>query len=49
MLIKGQVVVIKDDNLCATIINKGSVLEMEHDCDDEELYNFETVVALKKH
>ena len=43
MLIKGEVVIIERDNMCATITNKGIVLEIEHNCNDEELYNFEMV------
>jgi len=41
------VVIIEGDNLCATITNKGQVLEIEHNCNDEELYNFEIVVVLE--
>ena len=48
MLTKGQVVTIKGDNLFATITNKGPVLEIENDYDDEELYSFEIVATLEK-
>ena len=48
MLIKGEVVNIEGDNLCSTITNKGSVLEVEHSQDDEELYNLETIAILEK-
>jgi len=41
-------VVIEGDNLCATLSNKGPVLGIEHDCDDEELYTFETRAILEK-
>ena len=40
MLIKGEVVTIEGDNLYATITSKGLVLEIEHDRNEEEVYNF---------
>lgn len=40
---------IKGDNLRAAITNKEPVLEIEYDRNDEELYNFETVVVLEKY
>ena len=48
MLIKGQVVTIKKDDPCAIITNKAPVLEIEHNRNDEELYNFETVEVLEQ-
>ena len=48
MLIKRQVVTIEGDNLCAIITNKGPVLEIGHNHNYEELYNFETIITLKK-
>jgi len=48
MLIKSEVVTVEGDNLCGTIISKGLLLEIEHDRDDEELYNFAMVAALEK-
>ena len=39
---------IKGDNLWAIITNKWLVLEIEHNCNEEELYNFETMVVLEK-
>jgi len=48
MLIKGHVVTIEGNNLCATITNKGPVLEIQHDCNEEELYYFEIVAVLEK-
>jgi len=49
MLIKGEVVFVEGDSLCAMIISKGTVLEMEYDRNDKELYNFKTGETLKKH
>lgn len=34
--------------MCATIINKGSVPEIEYDYNNEELYNFEIVAVLER-
>jgi len=48
MLIKQQVATIERDNLCATITNKGPVLEIERNHNDKELNNFEIVVVLEK-
>jgi len=48
ILIKGKVVTIKGDNQCATITNKGPILEVELNQNDEELYNFETIAVLEK-
>jgi len=47
MLIKGLVVTIKEDTLSARITSKGSVLEIDHNHDDEELYNFKIITVLK--
>ena len=47
MLIEGWVVTINEDNFCDLITNKGTVLEMEHDCDVEELYHFDTMATLE--
>jgi len=38
----------KRDNLCGTITNVGSVLEIKHNHKDDELYNFEIVAILEK-
>jgi len=46
---KRQVAAIKGENLCAMIPNKGSVLEIEHNYNDEELYNIKTVAVYEKH
>jgi len=43
MFIKGQVVTIKGDNLCATITKKGPILEIKHNHNDDKLYNFKTI------
>jgi len=48
MLIKGHVVTVKGDNLSARINNKGIVLEIEHNHNDEELNNFEIVVVVEE-
>ncbi|KAJ8422214.1 hypothetical protein Cgig2_032931 [Carnegiea gigantea] len=48
ILIKGHVITIEEDNLCVTITNKGLVLEVEYNRNDEELYNFETMAFLEK-
>jgi len=48
MLIKGEVVTIEGDGLCATITSKEPVLEIEHNHGGEELYNFKMVAALEK-
>lgn len=48
MLIKGHVITAERDDLCATVTNKGLVLEIDHTYDDVELCNFETVVVLGK-
>ena len=48
MLIKGEVVSIEGDNRYAIITNKESVLEVQHDRINEELYNFKTIVFLEK-
>ena len=45
---KGEVVLVEGDNLCSMITSEGLVLEMEYDCYDEELYNFEIAAALEK-
>jgi len=42
------VVTIKGDNLPAIITNKGLVLEIGHNHNYEELYNFETIITLEK-
>jgi len=39
MLIKAKVVTGERYSLCATITSKGRVLEIEHDHNDDELYN----------
>ena len=46
ILVEGEVVIVERDNLCATI-TRGQVLEIEHDRDDKELYNFKMVTALE--
>jgi len=46
-LIKQQVVTIVGDNLCAIITDKGLVLEINHNCNDEELYNFEMMAVFE--
>ena len=48
MLIKGQVVTIEGNDLCATIINKGIVLEIGYTSDDKELNSSEIVAILGK-
>lgn len=45
---KGQVITIKGDSLCATITSKGPIPKIEHNCNDEKLYNFKTVAVLEK-
>ena len=40
-------VIIEGDNLCATITNKGPELEIGHNYNDKELYNFERVIVLE--
>ena len=45
---KRQVAAIKGENLCAMIPNKGSVLEIEHNHNDKELYNLEIMAVLEK-
>ena len=37
MLIKGKMITIEGNSLCAMITKKGHVLEIEYNCDDEEL------------
>ena len=39
---------IEGDNLGAMITSKGLLLEIKHDRDNEEFYNFEIVAALEK-
>ena len=41
-------VTIKGHNPYATITNKEPVLKIEHDSNDEKVYNFETIAALEK-
>ena len=41
-------VTIKGDNLYVTTTNKGLELEIKHESDDNELYNFEIVAGLEK-
>ena len=48
MIMKGEVVIAEGDRLYDMITNKGPVPEIEHHHDDEELYNFKTVMALEK-
>jgi len=48
MLIKGEVVIIEGDNLCAKNRIKGLVKKIERDYDDEEFYNLEMVATLEK-
>jgi len=48
MFIKGQVITVEGDDLCATITNKRSILGIEHNWDNEELCNFEIVILLEK-
>lgn len=48
LLIKGEVVIIKGNNLCATITKKGPTLEVKHSWNDQEHYNFDTTVVLEK-
>ena len=47
-LIKGYVITIEGDNFCVAIGNKGPVLEIRHDRNDEEVYNFERMIVLKQ-
>jgi len=48
MLVKSKVMTIKGDSLRAMITNKGLLLEIEHNCNHEELYNSEMVALLEK-
>jgi len=48
MLVKGTILTIEGDNLRAIITYKGPILGIEHKCDDEELYNFDTIAMLEK-
>ena len=48
MLIKGKVIIIQRDNLCDMITHRELLLEIDHNYNDKELYNFETMAVLEK-
>ena len=45
---KGKVLTIEGRSLRTTITNKGPVLKVELDHDEEELYNFKTMATSEK-
>ena len=45
---KRNILITKRDDMCIIITNKGLVLNVQHEQDDEQLHGFDTMIMLEK-